>query len=63
MSHLGRPKDGPDPKYSMKVTADHLATLLPGVKVKFVGATTGPEAEAAAGTQAGRGAGPGKHPL
>lgn len=48
MSHLGRPKDGPDPKYSMKVTADHLATLLPGVKVNFVGATTGPEAEAAA---------------
>ena len=48
MSHLGRPKDGPDPKYSMKVTADHLAGLLPGVKVNFVGATTGPEAEAAA---------------
>ena len=48
MSHLGRPKDGPDPKYSMKVTADHLATLLGGVKVHFVGATTGPEAEAAA---------------
>ena len=48
MSHLGRPKDGPDPKYSMKVTADHLATLLPGVKVHFVGATTGTEAEAAA---------------
>jgi phosphoglycerate kinase len=48
MSHLGRPKEGPDPKYSMKVTADHLASLLPGVKVKFTGATTGPEAEAAA---------------
>jgi phosphoglycerate kinase len=48
MSHLGRPKDGPDPKYSMKVTADHLAGLLPGVKVSFVGVTTGPEAEAAA---------------
>jgi 3-phosphoglycerate kinase len=30
MSHLGRPKDGPDPKYSMKVTADHLATLISG---------------------------------
>src|SRR6185436_16338634 len=28
MSHLGRPKGGPDPKYSMKVTADHLATLV-----------------------------------
>jgi len=47
MSHLGRPKDGPDPKYSMKVTADHLATLI-SAPVKFVGKTTGPEAEAAA---------------
>ncbi len=47
MSHLGRPKSGPDPKYSMKVTADHLATLI-DAPVKFVGATTGPEAEAAA---------------
>jgi phosphoglycerate kinase len=47
MSHLGRPKDGPDPKYSMKVTADHLATLI-SAPVKFVGVTTGPEAEAAA---------------
>ena len=47
MSHLGRPKDGPDPKYSMKVTADHLATLITA-PVKFVGQTTGPEAEAAA---------------
>lgn len=47
MSHLGRPKDGPDPLYSMKVTADHLATLITA-PVKFVGATTGPEAEAAA---------------
>jgi phosphoglycerate kinase len=40
MSHLGRPKDGPDPKYSMKVTADHLATLI-SAPVKFVGQTTG----------------------
>ena len=47
MSHLGRPKDGPDPKYSMKITADHLATLI-SAPVKFVGQTTGPEAEAAA---------------
>ncbi|MCE7988351.1 MAG: phosphoglycerate kinase [Caldilinea sp. CFX5] len=46
MSHLGRPKGGPDPKYSMKVTADHLATLL-NAPVKFVDATTGPAAEAA----------------
>lgn len=47
MSHLGRPKGGPDPKYSMKVTADHLATLI-DAPVKFVGAVSGPEAEAAA---------------
>ena len=47
MSHLGRPKDGPDPKYSMKVTADHLATLIPA-PVNFCPATTGPEAEAMA---------------
>jgi phosphoglycerate kinase len=47
MSHLGRPKDGPDPKYSMKVTADHLATLI-DAPVHFVDATTGPDAEAAA---------------
>ena len=47
MSHLGRPKDGPDARYSMKVTADHLATLI-AAPVKFVGKTTGAEAEAAA---------------
>lgn len=47
MSHLGRPKGGPDPKYSMKVTADHLATLIMA-PVRFVGSTTGPEAQAAA---------------
>ncbi|MCX6040877.1 MAG: phosphoglycerate kinase [Caldilinea sp.] len=46
MSHLGRPKEGPDPKYSMKVTADHLATLL-SAPVHFVGQTTGAEAESA----------------
>jgi phosphoglycerate kinase len=47
MSHLGRPKGGPDPKYSMKVTADHLATLITA-PVRFVAATAGPEAETAA---------------
>ncbi len=26
-SHLGRPKDGPDPAYSMKPVADHLTSL------------------------------------
>lgn len=47
MSHLGRPKGGPDPKYSMKITADHLATLI-SAPVKFAGATCGPQAEAVA---------------
>jgi phosphoglycerate kinase len=47
MSHLGRPKGGPDPKYSMKVTADHLATLI-SAPVHFVGAVCGSDAEAAA---------------
>ncbi len=47
MSHLGRPKGGPDPKYSMKVTADHLGTLI-DAPVHFVGATVGSEAEEAA---------------
>ncbi len=46
MSHLGRPKGGPDPKYSMKVTADHLATLI-SAPVSFCAQTIGPEAEAA----------------
>ena len=49
MSHLGRPKDGPDLRYSMKVTADHLATLI-SAPVKFCPATTGAEAEAMAAT-------------
>jgi phosphoglycerate kinase len=46
-SHLGRPKDGPDPKYSMKPTAERLSELL-GRPVKFSAEAVGPEAEAAA---------------
>ena len=46
-SHLGRPKDGPDPKYSLAPVAAHLQTLL-GRPVKFVGALVGPEAEESA---------------
>ena len=29
MSHLGRPKGGPEPKYSLKPCADHLREILP----------------------------------
>jgi phosphoglycerate kinase len=47
MSHLGRPKGGPDPAYSMKGTAERLATLI-SAPVHFVAAITGPEAEEAA---------------
>jgi phosphoglycerate kinase len=40
MSHLGRPKDGPDPKYSLTPVAPALANLL-GKEVQFVGETVG----------------------
>jgi phosphoglycerate kinase len=46
-SHLGRPKGGPDPKYSMKPTADYLSGLL-GKPVAFAEDCVGPVAEAAA---------------
>ncbi len=46
-SHLGRPKGGPDEKYSLKPVAAHLAGLL-GMKVNFVSDCIGAEAEAAA---------------
>ncbi len=35
MSHLGRPKDGPTEKYSLKHLVGHLSELLGGIKVKF----------------------------
>lgn len=47
MSHLGRPKGGPEAKYSLKPCADHLSTLL-GKPVKFVTDCIGPDAESAA---------------
>jgi len=46
-SHLGRPKGGPDPKYSLEPVAEHLSKLL-GKPVKFIKDCVGPEAEAAA---------------
>jgi phosphoglycerate kinase len=46
-SHLGRPKGGPDPKFSLKPAADHLAVLL-GKPVAFANDCVGPTAEAAA---------------
>jgi len=47
MTHLGRPKGSPDPKYSLEPIASYLGTLI-DAPVSFVGATTGPVAEAAA---------------
>ncbi len=46
-SHLGRPKGGPEAKYSLKPVAEHLAGLLEK-KVEFATDCIGPEAEAAA---------------
>jgi len=46
-SHLGRPKDGPDPKYSLKPVAAHLGKLT-GKPVAFAEDCIGPAAEKAA---------------
>jgi len=45
-SHLGRPKGGPDPKFSMAPVARHLATLTRR-PVKFEGSSAGDSAVAA----------------
>src|SRR5205085_9375407 len=47
MSHLGRPKGGPEAKYSLKPVADRLKELVSG-EVKFVNDCIGPEVEKAA---------------
>jgi phosphoglycerate kinase len=46
-SHLGRPKGGPDPKYSLRPVAAHLSGLL-GKPVAFATDCVGPAAETAA---------------
>lgn len=48
MSHLGRPKDGPTDKYSLKHLVNHLIKLLDGVTVKFATDCIGEVAEKAA---------------
>ncbi|MFA9288703.1 MAG: phosphoglycerate kinase [Weeksellaceae bacterium] len=35
-SHLGRPKDTRDPKYSLKIVADQLQTYLPNYQIKLI---------------------------
>lgn len=49
MSHLGRPKDGPEDKYSLKHLVAHLSELLGGVKVLFANDCIGEQAHLAAG--------------
>ncbi len=44
MSHLGRPKEGPSEKYSLKHLVHHLAGLLDGVTVLFANDCIGREA-------------------
>ena len=46
MSHLGRPKNEPDAKYSLKPAAVRLGELLPNSKVDFATDTVGADAEA-----------------
>ncbi len=54
MSHLGRPKDGPTDKYSLKHVLTHLIKLLNGRTVKFSADCIGAEAvQDAASLQAG----------
>ena len=48
MSHLGRPQGKPDPAFSLKPVADHLAQLL-GQEVHFAADCVGPEAEKVVG--------------
>ena len=54
MSHLGRPKDGPTPKYSLIHIVGHLSKLL-GVEVQFANDCIGEEAvNKAAALEAGQ---------
>jgi phosphoglycerate kinase len=45
MSHFGRPKGGPEDKFSLKHLLPHLKELLPGVTVLFSNDSIGAEAE------------------
>lgn len=51
MSHLGRPKGAPDPKYTLAPVATRLGELL-GSAVEFASDTVGPDATAKAGSLA-----------
>lgn len=49
MSHLGRPKDGPSDKYSLKHLVKHLSDLLGGTTVLFANDCIGEQAVMTAG--------------
>jgi len=44
MSHLGRPKEGPEDRFSLKHLVKHLSELLGGVEVQFANDCIGQEA-------------------
>jgi len=48
MSHLGRPKNGPEEKFSLKPLVNHLSELLGGVTVKIAPDCIGDEVKAMA---------------
>src|SRR5437762_5441800 len=55
MSHLGRPKDGPTDKYSLKHLVPHLSDLLDHTPVEFANDCIGQEAtDKAAALQPGQ---------
>jgi phosphoglycerate kinase len=45
MSHLGRPKEGPEDKYSLKHLINHLSELLDGKKIQFADDCIGEDAK------------------
>lgn len=49
MSHLGRPKDGPTEKYSLKHLVNHISQLLGGIPVLFADDCIGEQAYSKAG--------------
>src|ERR1043166_8598346 len=50
MSHLGRPKSGPEEKFSLKHLVNHLGKLLNGVNIYFANDCIGSEAVQKAGS-------------
>ena len=50
MSHFGRPKAGPEEKFSLKHVYAHLKKLLPDIKIHFVNDCIGKEVIQAAGS-------------